>query len=157
MKKIVVFFYLIIPFVIYAQNNSPIDSLIHEVQQLKHELHIADSINKQFLYRIHGSIEKPRYKMYQTENIYNLLKLDTRTGAVWQVQYRMKDVHAHTIGIDYGFSTGVISDISGWDGRFELYPTKNMYTFILLDTGTGNTYQVQWGTNSDHRFMERIY
>ena len=37
----------------------------------------------------------PRYKMYQTENLYNLIKLDTMTGAIWQVQYGMnKDVDA---------------------------------------------------------------
>lgn len=28
-----------------------------------------------------------RYKMYQTENIYNLLKLDTQTGKIEQVQW----------------------------------------------------------------------
>ena len=42
-------------------------------------------------------------------------------------------------------------------GRFELYPTQNMYTFILLDTKFGYTYQVQWSTNPDQRFRSRIY
>lgn len=32
-------------------------------------------------------------------------------------------------------------------GRFELYPTNNMYTFILLDTLWGSVRQVQWSTN----------
>ena len=29
---------------------------------------------------------KNRYKLYKTENVYNLLKLDTKTGKIWQVQ-----------------------------------------------------------------------
>ena len=157
MKKIIVVLMLLARLTASAQTNATIDSLIREVQTLRKELHEADSINKLILDGIYGNIDKPRYKMYQTENIYNLLKLDTRTGAVWQVQYRMKGVKASTVPIEYGFSVGVILESIGWDGRFELYPTKNMYTFILLDTGTGNTYQVQWGTDSDHRFMERLY
>lgn len=157
MKKNLILFCLVTPFVIHAQNNVQIDSLIREVQELRKELHEVDSINKLILDGIHDNHDMPRYKMYQTENIYNLLKLDTRTGAVWQVQYRMKGVKAKTISIDDGISIGVIPEIYGWDGRFELYPTKNMYTFILIDTGTGRTYQVQWGTDSKHRFMERLY
>ena len=157
MKKLIVAFMLMAGLTASAQTSVVFDSLIREVQTLRRELHEADSINKLILDRIYGNIDKPRYKMYQTENIYNLLKLDTRTGAIWQVQYRMKGVKASTVPIEYGFSPGVTLESLGWDGRFELYPTKNMYTFILLDTGTGNTYQVQWGTDSDHRFMERLY
>lgn len=42
-------------------------------------------------------------------------------------------------------------------GRFELYATNNMYQFILLDTETGRTWQVQWNTEYNKRFRERIY
>ncbi len=91
--------------------------------------------------------------MYQTENIYNLLKLDTRTGKVWQVQYRMKETKSQVVEINY---FGIVFEVDGWDGRFELYPTKNMYTFIMLDTWNGNTYQVQWGTSRDYRFVEPL-
>lgn len=160
MKRIIIFVCAIIPMVCQAQSQAILDSLIQEVKALRQELHETDSINKMILdgvYGIHSNVDKPRFKMYQTENMYNLLKLDTRTGAVWQVQYRMKSVNASTVPIEYGYITGVVYESSGWDGRFELYPTKNMYTFILLDTGTGNTYQVQWGVDAKHRFMERLY
>ena len=142
---------------INTPNKVTMDSLILEVQELRKELYEADSINKLFLDGIYRNIDKPRFKMYQTENTYNLLKLDTRTGGVWQVQYRMKGVNAQTVAIDFLGSPGVIKEEYGWDGRFELYPTKNMYTFIMIDTGTGLTYQVQWGTESKYRFIERIY
>lgn len=98
---------------------------------------------------------QPRYKMYQTENIYNLLKLDTMTGAVWQVQYGMnRDADAMQVAID---SWPLVWSSDSHRGRFALYPTKNMYTFILLDTDTGDVYQVQWNTDPKKRFRTRIY
>ena len=98
----------------------------------------------------------PRYKLYGTENIYNLIKLDTATGALWQVQFEMnRDSDAMTAVID---ETSLLwSDEEPRAGRFELYPTKNMYTFILLDTELGRTYQVQWSTKAKERFRMRIY
>ena len=136
------------------QNKAIMDSLIHEVQELRKELYEADSINKLILDGIYRNIDKPRFKMYLTENNYNLLKLDTRTGRVWQVQYRMSDVQASVVSINF---IGVVFESDGWDGRFELYPTKNMYTFIMLDTGTGDTYQVHWSTmGSDYQFVEPL-
>ena len=42
------------------------------------------------------------------------------------------------------------------NGRYELYPTQNIYTFILLDTKFGRTYQVQWNTDPKKRFVEQI-
>ena len=157
MKKIIIAIMLLAGLPASAQTKVTMDSLIREVQVLRQELYEADSINKLLLDGIYRNNDKPRFKMYQTENTYNLLKLDTRTGAVWQVQYRMKSVESQTVPINYWGSVGAVREDDGWDGRFELYPTKNMYTFILIDTGTGATYQVQWGTESDYRFMERLY
>ena len=38
------------------------------------------------------------------------------------------------------------------NGRYELYSTENMFTYILLDTQKGNTYQVQWNIEEENRF-----
>ena len=153
MKRIVFVLCLIAPIVIHAQTKVTIDSLVHEIQELRRGLYEVDSITKFYLDGIFNNVDKPRFKMYQTENNYNLLKLDTRTGRIWQVQYRMKDVKASVVSINY---FGIVFESDGWDGRFELYPTKNMYTFIMIDSGTGNTYQVQWGMSSDYRFVEKL-
>ena len=40
---------------------------------------------------------------------------------------------------------------------FELYPTKNMYQFILLDKTTGKKWHVQWGMKASERWIRRIY
>lgn len=154
MKKIIITILLLAGLSVSAQTKAVLDSLAREVQMLRQELHETDSINKLFLDGIYNNIDKPRYKMYQTENTYNLLKLDTRTGKVWQVQYRMKDVESAVVNINW---FGVVFESDGWDGRFELYPTKNMHTFIMLDTGTGDTYQVQWSTSGyEYRFVEPL-
>ena len=97
----------------------------------------------------------PKFKLYKTENVYNLIELDTATGRVWQVQYRMGTTDSMVTAIDND------SLLYSWEdeipGRYELYPTQNVHTFILLDTKKGYTYQVQWSTTGpDFRFREPI-
>lgn len=118
---------------------------------------VWDSLIMDKMEIIHNRIENlvPRYKMYMTENIYNLIKLNTATGQLWQVQYGVGDTDALTVSIDNS------SLLYSWEpevpGRFELYPTQNMYNFILIDNDTGKTWQVQWNTSSSKRFRQRIY
>lgn len=88
------------------------------------------------------------YKLYPTSNMWTFIKLDTRNGKMWQVQFSIK-------GDDYRFEsplnlTPLISD-GDEPGRFELYPTQNMYNFILLDGIDGKTWQVQWSTEPDNQ------
>ena len=99
---------------------------------------------------------KNRYKMYPTENMYNLLRLDTKTGRIWQVQWYLDDSSKE--------GTWVINneDLSNWRGgygsnSFELYPTQNMYQFILIDKTEGRMWHVQWGIGDTKRWIRRIY
>ena len=41
--------------------------------------------------------------------------------------------------------------------RYKLYPTKNIYQFLLLDKVTGRRWHVQWGFESSKRWIKRIY
>lgn len=94
-----------------------------------------------------------RYKIYQTDNIYILLKLDTATGRINLIQWNLdesKELEAPLNTEDLSF--GFISEA----GRFELYPTKNMYQFILIDTILGSTWHVQWGTKEGQQWIRRI-
>ena len=94
------------------------------------------------------------YRLFSTRNMYTFIKLNTRNGQMWQVQWSIK-------GSDYRFET-ILSDISRVDkdeeknGRFFLYPTTNIYNFILLDQIDGRAWQVQWG-NEGERAVIRIY
>ena len=103
-----------------------------------------------------AAYQQPRYKLYKTDNIYNLIKLDTATGRLWQIQYGMnKDADRMEVVID---DTSLLWDDTDLRaGRYELYPTNNIYTFILLDTERGYSYQVQWNTDPKKRFRIRIF
>lgn len=88
------------------------------------------------------------YKLYPTSNMWTFIKLDTRNGKMWQVQFSIK-------GDDYRFesplnTTPLISN-GNESGRFELYSTQNMYNFILLDGVEGKTWQVQWSTEPENQ------
>lgn len=95
------------------------------------------------------------YRLFSTRNMYTFIKLDTRNGQMWQVQWSTK-------GNDYQFET-TLSDISRVNkedeknGRFFLYPTTNIYNFILLDQMDGRAWQVQWGNKVEDRIVIRIY
>ncbi|MDE5808686.1 MAG: hypothetical protein K2H59_00200 [Muribaculaceae bacterium] len=93
-----------------------------------------------------------RYKIYPTENIYILIKLDTQTGRLELIQWSLntdKEFSATLNGDDLSIHDGLNS--------FELYPTQNMYQFILLDKATGRNWHVQWGTKSSDIWIRRIY
>ena len=91
------------------------------------------------------------YKLFPTSNMWTFLKLDTRNGRIWQVQFSVK-------GADYRFevplSTTYLVEIGKEkNGRFTLYPTSNIYNFILLDQIDGRTWQVQWGNEPKDRMV----
>jgi len=93
------------------------------------------------------------YRLFSTRNMYTFIKLDTRNGKMWQVQWGFER--------KYRFEN-TLSDISRINiedeknGRFFLYPTTNIYNFILLDQIDGRTWQVQWG-KEEERAVIPIY
>lgn len=164
MKKIVIIIIMFAPFVLRAQNVNVSDSTTMEKHDtLPSDIAIIDSLIFQNVSVILGNLEPQRFKMYQTDNIYNLLKLDTWTGRVWQVQWGETKERMEVL-INYRDLRDLPTEkeddyeyaAKNRNGRFEMYPTKNMYTFILLDTYSGKTYQVQWSTGYEGRFCEPI-
>lgn len=88
------------------------------------------------------------YKLYPTSNMWTFIKLDTRNGRMWQVQFSVKgDEYRFEIPLN---TTSLISN-GNRAGRFELYSTQNMYNFILIDNIDGKTWQVQWSTEPENR------
>ena len=82
--------------------------------------------------------------------MYTFLKLDTRSGQIWQVQYSINGDEFET-----ALSEAVLS-LNQTPGKFALYPTTNNWTFIMLDTVDGTTYHVQWSQDSSNRGLRRI-
>ncbi len=93
------------------------------------------------------------FRLYQTNNRWTFLKLDTRTGVIVHVQYS-------TDGDAMQYDLNNIPLTEGEDaksGRFFLYPTENTFNFILLDQIDGRVWQVQWNIDRDKRGIWRIY
>ena len=94
------------------------------------------------------------YRLFSTKNTYTFIKLNTRNGQMWQVQWGLET--------KYQFEN-VLSDIprvskeQEKNGRFFLYPTTNIYNFILLDQIDGRVWQVQWSTKAADRLVDPIY
>jgi hypothetical protein len=92
------------------------------------------------------------FRVFRTQNIFTLLKLDTRTGQVWQLQWSLDDKNRFTVPIN---QTALLpKNVTIFkSGRFTLTPTANIYTFVLLDTEDGRTWQIQWGDESHRAIM----
>ncbi|MDB9787429.1 hypothetical protein OAB60_00805 [Flavobacteriaceae bacterium] len=143
MKKLLLLL-LFIPLVSFGQDTIPaipLQPLIKTVPTLKTEV-------------------PEKYKLYPTDNTYNHLMLDTASGAIWQVQWSTESETRFKTVIS--IETLVPRDDYEWlddlpAGRFKLYPTKNTYTFLLLDVKLGRTWQVQWSFEANERFIIPIY
>lgn len=94
------------------------------------------------------------YKLFPTTNIWNFIKLDTRNGEMWQVQWSTEN--------DKRFITNLsliplVAKEDEKNGRFTLQATQNINTFLLIDQMDGRVWQVQWSIDPDKRVVIRIY
>ena len=97
------------------------------------------------------------FQLFPTQNMWNFIKLNTQTGEMWQVQYAINDDDSR-VSVTLNDIVLVGSTDKRVNGRFTLYPTENMYTFLLLDTIDGRVWQVQWSTKASNRgIVGRIY
>lgn len=88
------------------------------------------------------------FRLFPTENMWTFIKLNTRNGKMWQVQYDVKgDDRLET----YLNISPLVSAEKEVTGRFTLYSTQNHYTFILLDQIDGKMWQVQWSIEPEWR------
>jgi hypothetical protein len=89
------------------------------------------------------------YQLYPTSNIWTFLKLDTRNGRIWQVHFSInnEESQGELVLNDLELATKENQTI----GRFTLYPTTNIYNFLLLDKIDGTVIQIQWSFDSKNR------
>jgi len=90
------------------------------------------------------------YQLVPTTNNWTFIKLNTRTGQMWHVQYSIDDSNP----FQYILSLkSLVEQENEKDGRFVLYPTTNSYNFILLDSIDGRVWQVQWNMDAEKRLV----
>lgn len=92
------------------------------------------------------------YRLFSTRNKWTYIKLNTRNGQMWQVQYSLEDNNRE----DPLSLTPLVPKDDEKNGRFFLYPTQNFYNFILLDQFDGRVWQVQWSIEDSKKLVIRI-
>ena len=93
--------------------------------------------------------EKTPYQLFPTKNYWTYIKLDTRNGKMWQVHFTVADDGVK--GELVLNSLSLVSKEKEVNRRFTLYPTENIYNFLLLDQIDGDVYQVQWSMEEKNR------
>ena len=86
------------------------------------------------------------YKLYQTENIHNQLKLNSKTGEVYQVQ---DDGQTFLVRI-------AVTPLNEKPNRYTLYKTKNIWTYILLDKFSGKIWQCQYSVEGSENISSWV-
>lgn len=95
------------------------------------------------------TVDIEHFKLFPTQNMWTFIKLDTQTGQMWQVQYSVRD-NEERLECELN-PNPLITTTNKVNGRFELYPTQNIYNFILLDRIDGKVWQVQWSFDEGNR------
>ena len=95
------------------------------------------------------------YQLFSTDNLWNFIRLNTRNGRMWLVQFSVS-------GAEHRFQSTLsavprVSTEDEANGRFTLVPTKNMWNFILLDQLDGRVWQVQWSTDGQNNLVTPIW
>jgi hypothetical protein len=89
------------------------------------------------------------YRLFNTQNIYNLLLLNTMDGSIQRLQWG-GGPHGSTFAAPLPKCPGATQNTKA--GRYTLQSTQNIWTFILLDQDTGSAWYVQWSMNDDNDF-----
>jgi len=97
--------------------------------------------------------ENAIYQLFPTQNIWTFIKLDTRNGKMWQVHFSVSDENKGELVLN---SLPLVSEENETKGRFTLYPTENMYNFLLLDQINGTVVQVQWSLDAKKRGIVEV-
>lgn len=145
MKKIILsIFFLAVSLIMQAQtvhnkevNDSTLQKILEKVENIDWMLS-------------HPATE--RYKLYKTENIHIMIQLDTSTGIIKLLQWSLDEDKEFTVYLN----SDDLTHGHPWIGEFELYPTSNMYQFILLDKILASMWHVQWGTERSNMWIRRI-
>src|SRR5690554_258554 len=93
------------------------------------------------------------YRLFATHNMWTFIKLNTRNGEMWQVQYDIEGDDRFETDLNF---IPLVAKEEQVNDRFTLYSTQNIYTFILLDQLDGRMWQVQWSMEPEYRAIVPI-
>lgn len=109
----------------------------------------------EFIEEFKQSLDAP-YRLFPTTNINTLIALQTSSGRLYQIHPGIGESAVQgAITINDKDLTPEGSDSES--NRFTLYPTSNIYSFILVDQLIGRFWRVQWNYEKDKRFIQFLY
>lgn len=115
---------------------------------------VAQSSELPEIYDVQIQCDSAKYILVPTRNYYTFLKLDTSTGQIKQVHFSIsEDGYNGELTLN---GSPLVNDEDRVNGRFQLYPTKNFYNFLLLDRIDGRIWQVQWNNEENNRGIIRL-
>ena len=86
------------------------------------------------------------YRVFPTENMWYFIKLNTRTGEMWQIEFDQNKTEQLEIPLT---SLALDDKQEEIDNRFTLYPTIDNSTFLLLDQMNGKMWKLNWDTKPE--------
>lgn len=101
----------------------------------------------------YGATRANRFALYETQNMWTFIEVDTYTGRLWQVQFSVK-------GSDYMYALPINTKnlvISKNRSVFTVQPMVSMYQFYLINEETGEMWKFQWSQKGpDYRWIEKM-
>lgn len=94
-----------------------------------------------------------RFQMYETQNMWTFILLDTYDGRLWQIQYSTQSLdNLLCIPIN---KDKLIADNE--KSAFYIKPLTSMYQYYLINDLTGNIWKFQWSTEgNDYIWIEKV-
>lgn len=113
----------------------------------------VEEIESGAIQKVESELIPVSYRLFPTQNMWTFLKLNTRNGLIWQVQFDIEDDNRFETYLN---ALPLVDQEQEVNNRFTLYSTENTWTFILLDQKDGRTWQVQWSFEPENRGLIRI-
>jgi hypothetical protein len=111
----------------------------------------AQSLNQEIYFRTDPAQKiDVRFRLFETKNISTFLLLDTATGRIWEVHYSVQSDSPAGVVVLNAVSLAS-QGAEAKSGTFTLYPTRNIFNFILINQDDGHAWQCQWSFEKKNR------
>ena len=108
----------------------------------------------EFIESFQQSLDAP-YRLFNTANVNTLIVLETSTGKLYQIH---PGIGENSVQGYYPINEKDLTPegSESESNRFTLYPTLNIYSFVLVDQLVGRFWRVQWNYEYEKRFIQQL-
>ena len=108
----------------------------------------------EFIESFQQSLNAP-YRLFNTTNVNTLIVLETSTGKLYQIH---PGIGENSVMGYYPINEKDLTPegSESESNRFTLYPTPNIYSFVLVDQLVGRFWRVKWNYEYEKRFIQQL-